>query len=286
MLIHEYNEHHEKLINNLSKDFDVFLHIDKRSKIRLDNLKSEKVFIFKKYKVYWGSYNQILATLFLFKTSNKNNYDRYIFISGSDIPIKSNSEIKVFFENNKNEYFSFSQLPTSFWNENGGFDRIDYFYSHSLSRGNINLFEKIVNKIQRIINTGIINPLMHLFNLKRRIKNLKYYGGANWMDLTGNCVSQIIEFTNHNKKFVKKFRYTRCADEIFFQTIICNYVENIKIENLCLRYIDWKSGPEFPKILRYEDYHKIKESNCLFARKVNPFVGSKIIYMLYKDIGW
>ena len=114
VLIHEYNEHHEKLINNLSKDFDVFLHIDKRSKIRLDNLKSEKVFIFKKYKVYWGSYNQILATLFLFKTSNKNNYDRYIFISGSDIPIKSNSEIKVFFENNKNEYFSFSQLPTSF----------------------------------------------------------------------------------------------------------------------------------------------------------------------------
>jgi len=34
VLIHEYKEQQKNLIRNLAKDFDVFVHIDKRTKIK------------------------------------------------------------------------------------------------------------------------------------------------------------------------------------------------------------------------------------------------------------
>ena len=36
-----------------------------------------------------------------------------------------------------------------------------------------------------------------------------------------------------------------------------------------LRYIDWESGPEFPRILNQEDKKKLLENKALFARKFN-----------------
>ena len=47
------------------------------------------------------------------------------------------------------------------------------------------------------------------------------------------------------------------------------YIPNDKT-NICyqaLRYIDWKSGPEYPKILNNDDFDLIKKTECLFARK-------------------
>lgn len=259
MLIHEYKEQQKILIGNLAKDFDVFVHIDKRSKIKIEDVKMENVFPYKEYKVYWGHYNQILATLFLFKKANEKKYDRYIFISGADIPLKSNAEIKIFFQNNEKEYFSFSELPVLHL-ASGGFDRIDYFHVKSLKRGKMNIFEKLLCKIENKINREILTPFMKSLNITRRIKGMRYFFGANWMDLTGKCVSQIIEYTDTHKKFVRSFRYTINADEIFFQTIICNFVKDIVIENVTLRYIDWEGCKASPHIFVKEDYQKIKQA--------------------------
>ena len=104
------------------------------------------------------------------------------------------------------------------------------------------------------------------------------------MDLTDDCVSQIMQYLDKNKFFLKKFKFTRCADEIFFQTIIKNFVSGICIEEKSLRYVDWESGPEYPRILRLEDYDKIMKSGCIFARKININVDSDIINKLYNKI--
>lgn len=55
MLIHEYKEQQKILIRNLAKDFDVFVHVDKRSKIKVEDLEMKNVFPYSKYKVYWGT---------------------------------------------------------------------------------------------------------------------------------------------------------------------------------------------------------------------------------------
>ncbi len=282
ILLHEYNEQQKQLINHLSKDFDVYVHVDKRSKININEIKSTNVFVFSEYKIYWGDFSLVLATIFLFRKAFEHKHKRYIVISGADIPLKSNSEIYDFFESNRNEYFSYFELPDSRWKGNGGFDRFDYYWPKLYVRGASNIFQCLISKISnKIIDSFIIPFLSKLKIHRKRIKNIKYYGGTNWMDLTDNCVSQILSLIDTNKCIIKKFKHTRCCDEVFFQTIILNYVKNINIENTVLRYIDWETGPEYPRTLRMEDYSKLKKSNKIFARKFNSSVDNEIIKKIY-----
>ena len=286
ILLHEYTEQQKMLVNQLSSDFDVFVHIDKKSTVGVKDVEQDTVFAFKEYKVYWGSFTQILATLFLFEkayTYNKSGggYNRYILISGADIPLKTNREIMRFFENNTVEYFEYHKLPKPQWSrQNGGFDRMD-FYHFNYDRRKKRLS---INKLLNAANERIVIPMLRFLHIKRKRFCSEYFGGANWMDLTNSCVSQILDFLKHTPDYVKSFKFTRCADEIFFHTIIMNYVSGVTVENNSLRYIDWHTGPEFPRTLRMEDYASMKESGMLFARKFDLKTDSDIIYRLYSDI--
>lgn len=286
MIIHEYSEYQKMLLNHLSKDFDVYVHVDKRTNINKEVIANENCFVFKEYKVFWGSFNLVLATLFLLKkASEKNLYNRFIIISGSDIPLKSNKEILDFFMNNNNEYLYYEKLPRICWSaENGGFDRIDYFWPRLLINSKATFFEKVMSKISSLLLQKCVKSFMIFFKFKRRLNCIDYYGGNEWMDLTAHCVSQILQFTENNKKFMRKFRFTNCSDEIFFHTVICNYIKNISIEKKTLRYIDWKTGPEKPRVLRLEDYDNLHCSDALFARKVNMKDSKQIIKKIFEEI--
>lgn len=284
MLIHEINDVQKKLIDYLSNDFDVYIHLDKKSKIDVKEFESSNVKYICKYKVYWGSFNQIMATLELFRIANSQKYDRYCFISGNDIPLMNNQEIKKFFENDTHEYFSYEILPKSDWDGNGGFDRIDFFHPNMQSRGKVNLVTKFFSKLINKINLKLVIPALKVCGIKRKKDEISFYGGPNWMDLTGTCVSQIISFIDSNPNYVKMFKYTRCADEVFFQTLILNYVKNVHLSNKLLRYIDWSSGPEYPRVLRITDYTKMKDSSCLFARKVDDRIDNEIINQIYSEL--
>ncbi|MDR2097810.1 MAG: hypothetical protein LBP37_04745 [Spirochaetaceae bacterium] len=82
---------------------------------------------------------------------------------------------------------------------------------------------------------------------------------------------------------MKRYKWTSCSDEIFFQTIL-NKIEGITIVNDSLRYVDWETGPEYPRILRTHDYEKVIESGKLFARKFDEKSDREIIELIYKDI--
>ena len=285
MLLHEYNEQQKNLINHLSKDFDVYIHVDKRSKINIQQINSKNVFAFEEYKVYWGHFNIVLATLFLLRKASEKKYDRYLLVSGQDMPLKSTKDIYAFFDNNTNEYLCVFELPHKRWTGNGGFDRVDYYYPKSFSRGNSNLFRVIFSRIIRKINRVCIIPMLKLLKIhRRRIKGIKYYGGSEWFNLTHNCVSQILSFLDNNENYYKSFKHTDCSDEVFFQTLICNYVKNVNLVKSALRYDDWQTGPEYPRILRVSDYEKLRQTDFLFARKFNASIDNDIILKLYNDI--
>ena len=89
---------------------------------------------------------------------------------------------------------------------------------------------------------------------------------------------KIFEYLEKDKSYIPRYKWTRCADEIFYQTIIAK-IEGLNIENNYLRYVDWQSGPEYPKILRNEDYEKIILANALFARKFDEEVDKNIVKM-------
>jgi hypothetical protein len=274
LLVHNNENQVNKLVRHLSNDFDVYVHIDKRCSINI--IKSENIFIYKRYKTYWGSFNQIVATLYLLKKAFLKGYDRYILISGQDLPIKSNEEIKIFFKSNNFEYLNIDKIPNS-----DGWPNMDRLTAYNLD----SKYPGIVDKSKHDIIFRIKRKAFHILNkIKKRRLNYDFYGGDNWTNYTHNCVEKIFEYLENDKKYVKRYKWTNCADEIFYQTIL-NKLDGIMIEKNSLRYIDWKSGPEHPKILRVEDYEKIMNSDNIFARKFDTTVDNQIIEMIYKKIG-
>ena len=279
MLVHNNERQIQRLLNHLSNGFDIYVHIDKRCYLKINE--AENVFVYKKYKIYHGSFNQIIATLFLLRKAFEKGYDRYLLISGQDLPLKTNKEIKNFFQNNNSEYIDIKKIPDSVgWPD---LSRLTAFNLNNKIRGvntNYNIFKKfyllenkIINKISSVINTYFPRKLEYDF-----------YGGANWTNYTHNCVKKILNYLENDKKYIKRYLWTSCADEIFYQTIIAK-LDGLVIENNCLRYIDFESGPEYPKILREEDYEKIIDSKALFGRKFDENVDKNIIEKIYNKIG-
>jgi hypothetical protein len=279
LLVHNNEIQANRLVSHLANDFDIYVHIDKRSKLQIK--RKENVFIFKRYKVYWASLNIILATLYLMQKAYKKGYDRYILISGQDLPIKTNDEIRKFFVKNTNEYIYSEKLPRSCWNGNGGFDRVIKYWPNRIYTGNKYFFYGTILRWIYIIEKLLFKVLL---KIKRRPFDYEYYGGSQWFNFTNHCMQGIFEYLRENKKYIKRFRWTHCSDEIFFQTIINKIRDGLTIVDDYLRYIDWGSGGAHPKVLREEDYEKITESNDLFARKFDMDIDSTIIELLYKKI--
>jgi hypothetical protein len=266
------------LVEHLSKDFDVYVHIDKRSSISVKE--SERVHLYKKYKSYWGSYNTVLAVLFLLSEASKKNYDRYVQITGQDLPIKSNKQIIEFFTNHKDsEFIESFKIPSDAW-KNGGLDRVTRYWGIEPSK--LAGFERFTGTISKLCLRMIYKlPISFLFT---RTINFQFYGGSNYMDLTGNCINKILEFLNGNKNYLNRFKHTCIPEEIFFQTTIKQVEPETVLENKVLRYIDWKTGPDFPRTFTLEDYQRIVDSEYLFARKFDNNKDSEIIEKIYKNI--
>jgi predicted nucleic acid-binding Zn finger protein len=273
LLVHNNEKLVNRLIKHLSKDFDVYVHIDKRFSIKINQLKN--VFIYKKFKTYWGSFTIVIATLFLLKKAFEKGYDRYILISGQDLPIKTNNEIKNYFQNNSFEYLNIGKIPNG-----DGWPNMDRLTGYNLN----NIYRGIKGKKVLKLLYRIISKLIRVFSriIPRKI-DYDFYGGDQWTNYTHNCVKKIFEYLGKDKKYIKRYKWTSCSDEIFFQRIISK-LDGLKIEKNSLRYIDWKSGPEYPKILRMDDFQEIINSNSLFARKFDEKIDNKIIEMIYKRI--
>ncbi len=285
MLIHNNNEQVRQLIKHLSQDFDLHVHIDKKSKFTELPYTAQNEYYYKKYRIYWGSYNVIKAELFLLKKASLKQYDRYIIISGSDIPIKSNREICNFFIDNNKEYITYAKMPTFFWDD-GGMGRIDYFHCNHVRRIDGSLLAHRISRVKKKILNKSINLFMKKLKITRSHK-YPFYGGDSWINLTYNCVEQIIGFLKRNKAFLWRFKYTSCADEIFFQTLILNHIKNVEVENNSLRFIDWTPNPDnpgSPQTITSAHYSKILSSDALFARKFDQKVDSEIIEKVYKLI--
>jgi len=209
LVVHKNENQANRLIEHLSKDFDIYVHVDKRCSLKI--LKKNNVYVYKKYKVCWGSFNQIATTLYLLQKAYYNGYERYLLISGQDLPIKSNNQIELFFENNNKEYISFTKVSAQ-----GGWpimNRLTKYYPNQIYFLNKEkTFYNFLYRIQKKI-------FCRLNKMKTRKLEYDFYGGSNWINFTHACVSKIFEFLNKNRNYIKRYKWTSCADEIFFQTI-------------------------------------------------------------------
>ncbi|WP_051662739.1 beta-1,6-N-acetylglucosaminyltransferase [Flavobacterium sp. KJJ] len=269
ILITAYKNYHHltEIINFFDHNFELFIHIDKKSNIsdvEATNLRKHEIvkLVEQKYKVNWGGFNHLKSILYLSKYALKNSEAAYFhLISGHDFPIKKVSYFLDFFKNKDTEYLTYGNVPYIGAADNGYLDRIEYYNFYDL----LNAKDSKQNaRIRSIIR------FQKRLGFKRKVseKMPKLYFGSTWWSLSRDCLNYVIDFTKKNEYVLNRFKHTLCSEEFYFQTIIMNSAFAKKVNNNNLRYIDWISrNGNNPAILDETDYDKLMQTDALFARK-------------------
>ncbi|MDO5571240.1 MAG: beta-1,6-N-acetylglucosaminyltransferase [Bacteroidales bacterium] len=268
-MVHKMSPVLEHSVKILSQIGDIIVHVDNRANIEdFHSIKDIVTFTENRIAVRWAGFPQIEADIELLRMADqKNNYDFISMMSGECMPIKTNSFIIDFFEKYKNKEFV-SAVPDNDMIER----RVKYIYPSYYSNKNRHLYQTLW-----ILFTDRL-PFIHRNPFLRKnpyFKSLpKLYKGANWFTISGNCNRYILNYLNDNPDYLKAFEKSHCGDEIIFHTIIFNsrFKDNLYLEKGCesqLRYIDWETGPEYPKVLDESDYKHLSDSLDLFARKIS-----------------
>lgn len=280
------NFHHlEEIISHFGTGFSIYIHIDKKINLSALNLKKLQnyknvEFISQKYKVNWGGLNHTKAILLLAEQALLKQDNFYFhLISGHDFPIRQKSEFVNFFEENRqNNYINYFDVPKPGWANNGGIDRLIYYNFYDL------LNWKNTKQKMRILK---ILAFQKKIGFRRSFskKMPKLYGGSTWWSLNRHALEYVMDYVNSNKFFLRRFKYTLCSEEFFFQTILLNSPLRSTIENMNLRYIDWtyKNGNS-PAILDNSDFDRIKSSKAFFARKFEYPVSEPLLRNLKANL--
>ena len=284
IMVHDDFYTFEKLICLLdNKINDLYIHVDKKvknfDKDKYKNLIKESSIIFiDRMDVRWGSILQINCTIKLLNEALKTHHSYYHFISGVDLPIKTNYYIHTFCDNSGMDFVDFSSFDKI---DDMYVDRIKYYQLFDKQWRNKN--EKIARIAKSIRFRFCI--IQKKFKINRlRNSNMVFRKGANRFSITEKTATYIVNQT----KILRYFKHSYCADELFIQTIIYNskYKDNIYLEKNnktnSFRYVDWNKGN--PAIIKEEDYNDVIKSNNLFARKFNSQVDKKVIDRIYNEL--
>lgn len=267
----------KEIVGFFDDHFDFYIHIDKKSpKKDIPFMDMPNVKVYSKYRVQWGSEKHLRAIVFLMEEANKvGDYSYYHLITGSDYPVKSLSEFLSFFgEDNKNNYMEYYELPRDTWVMEGGLERLRYYWiGNSLFdiRGRMgNMVYKLL-KIQRKI--GVKRKFMKLYP--------RLYGGGGYWSLTSDAVDYLVK-TIRQEKILRYMRFTHCAEEVLFHTVLLNANLDFQITNCSLRYSKWMENAKSPMLLVEEDFKEIEQSNAFFARKFDSEYSRNLIVLINK----
>jgi hypothetical protein len=273
--------HLEKIINFFNDDFQIYIHLDKKSLItdreveRIESYPQVKLLV-QEYKVNWGGLNHLKAILYLSAMAVEDKENVYFhLISGHDYPIKSPEFFKGFYQRQGHmNFLEYFKVPFKGWGGNGGLDRLEYFnlfdvfnYKSDTELRWINKALKIQRKIGFRRGFGINFP--------------EIYGGSTWWSLNRDALAYILDYQKKHPSYLRRFRYTLCSEEFFFQTLLLNSPMGESVSNNNLRYIDWTArNGNNPAVLDETDYQKIVASDALFARKFDYPVSYTLIEQL------
>lgn len=275
---HNNIEQLKKLLHCLDyEDNDVFLHIDSKSNVLdgIENYHFEKAgyFIVPSVDVNWGGFSQIEAELRLLQASTQvDHYARYHLISGLDLPLVPQRVMHDYFDSMPNTefvHFDYQYPKDLFLNRMGLYhllqDRIDR------SQKLLIALEKIILGVQKTIGINRIGKL-----------SIDLGKGANWFSITDAFARYSLE----RKPWIERtFRYTKCCDEVFLQTILINspFKENRFFDKREGRYgntraVDWKRGN--PYVFHKEDYEWLITSGYMFGRKFDVNIDSEVVDLI------
>lgn len=278
----------QKLIHMLDdRRNDIFVHIDRKSsfsmadkQLLLDAVSRSRLVFVERVAVSWGGYSTIRAEMNLLRASVRGHYQYYHYISGMDLPIKTQDEIHSFFAWNAGKEFIAVETGQDVDRLE---ERLRYYwpFQEVVGRpGGESVFRKAqVLCIRLQVKLGI-----------DRLRGLKYAKGDSWYSITDDLAQYIVE---HEGLIHKWLKYTLCGDESFVQLMAihsgrlhsCYRSEPGEGVSAILRLIDWERGTTMsPYTFGMSDYDLLLQSENLFARKFDETVDCEIVKAIYNYI--
>ncbi|MBE6959437.1 MAG: glycosyl transferase [Ruminococcaceae bacterium] len=280
IMAHNQEELLKSLIQCLDyEDNDIYVHLDYKWKnVNIDELyatvhKSKLIVLEDRIDVKWGTYAQIACELALLKAATPNHYAYYHLMSGMDLPLKKQPEIHGFFKDKQGTEFIHFDAPQV--------DRETY--------KRISKYNFIIAKKQNWISRIFYHALMALQIGTDRAKRygMEFQKGANWFSITDELAHYVVEKSDW---IHEAFRYARCGDEMFLQTLVVNskFKDRLVENNFCDNYetiqycIDWDRGS--PYIFTSNDFEFLIASNMCFARKFDWNADKEIIRQITEHV--
>lgn len=223
--------------------------------------------------------------MLLEKAREKYQYDYYHLISGADLPLKTNTYIKEFMENNKGKEFILYNDEALLNNpEISRRTRLYHPLQNYRRRYKHKIFNSFFTFLERL--ALLIQIIFGIDRTKKLDWEIKF--GSQWVSITSKLVEEIL---NRKEKIYEIFHCTNCADELFIQTIAynCGFKDKVYIPNsretANLRFIDWIRGSNGnPYTFTIDDEKLLMERNELFARKFSEEKDKEIIDYIYTKI--
>lgn len=277
-------DHLAEVVDFFGDGFNIYIHLDKKSSIaqgEIDALaqKANVSYVSQKYKINWGGLNHLLAILDIAEVALADDRNKYFhLITGHDYPIKSKKEFFEFYNTNHSfDFLEYNKLPYDAWPEQG-LDRLSRYNLYDLVDGRTGFNEILIKRFSK---------LQRMFGFKRRFHRdfPEQYGGSTYWSMSRLSLEYVFGYMTNNPWYLKHFKYTFCAEEIFFQTILMNSPRRDSVINNNMRFIVWENrNGNFPANLDCRDYDHICESDALFARKFEYPVSKELLALIKKNI--
>ncbi len=263
---------------------DIYILLDAKSDIIpediLNTTKFSKLTIYTpEISISWGGSTMIQAELYLMKQASQLSYDYYCLLSGVDMPLKTQKHIhEMLATNNGTEYVG---IHKGWLAESGEDVRYKVYHLFRDAIGKTKGKRCFLRALERLL-ISIQQPFVN----RQRSSNMLFEAGTQWWCITNSFCQYILS----KEQWIRDtFKYTRCCDEVFVQTLLVNseYYSHIykpegtHYEQAC-RLIDFERGK--PYIWRSADYDELTNSDAWFARKFSEVVDMDIVNKLYEKL--
>jgi hypothetical protein len=213
MLVHSNPQLQKRAIETLScEGCSFFIHVDSKTDIQqFAGIGGEHVtFAEPRIPVYWGEFSVVEATMLLIRQALAcpEGYDYFVFLQGSDYPLRSGKYIRRFFAKNRGlEFLSMVRMPAPGY----PLSKIEAFRYPS-GRPLLRFAARALGRL------GLARR-----DYRRHLAGLEPYAGdASW-SLSREACRYIVEFAVQNPRVGAYFQNTFSApDEMFFHTILGN----------------------------------------------------------------
>ena len=268
-----------------SIESEFFVHIDANSDISaFDQLRCDAVsFTRTRLDVHWAQFSGVRAILLLIgQALGKDDFDYFVLLSGSELPIRGFDHIHRFFTANRgDEFINLVKIP----NTKAGkpVSRINTLWIPS-ERPFLRCGVRLLTKL------GFARR-----DFRKHLGSLEPYAGNTWWALTRDACLHVDDFVKNNSNVVQFFENTFAPEETFIQTILGNSPFRKRVRRN-LVFEDWHQRGANPAMISKAHVQSIGTtkslplsdiygcSEALFARKFSD-ADLEVVDMLEAAVG-